>query len=176
MIKRLSELTKPQIEALSVLLRGEIKPADISEGSTWVCQRLQRAHFWDVEMLERMAERDKEVPQAWVALDGKAPVGVCMVPGVGVERILVCFLVADRPDSWEIADAIALPALKDLMTDGCTELTGWFPREGWAAEYAKRCGFRSSQPGTTIIPDPNPLLLWEIGVKELEENILGLSS
>jgi hypothetical protein len=171
MIKRLHELTKAERGAVSLLLRGEIKPASIDAGCTWVCLK-QQPHFWSAEMVERVAERDKETAVAWVAFDGKAPIGVCFVVGVGEIRPLTCFLVADRADRWEIADATALVALKDLAADGCLQLWSWFMAKGFAAEYAERCGFRSSQPGTTVIPDPNPLLLWEIGVKELEQNIL----
>lgn len=171
-IKRLHELSKKELKAVRALLRREIDPADTTKGSSWVCQKLQQAHFWGIKMLERVAERDKETAVAWAAFDSKVSIGACIVLGCGEIRLFTCFLTTDHPDSWEIADAIALPALKDLAADGCVTLTGWFPKLGWAAEYARRCGFKSEEGGTTIIPDPNPLLCWTIGVKELEENIL----
>jgi len=169
MIKRLHELSKAELEAVSLFLRGEIQPASITEGSDWVCQKLQRSHFWGIKGVTNMAELDKlGISSCVVGFDG-APVGLCHV-GLGEPAQILLFLVAG--EQFDIADEIALASLDTFDAE---VLESFFPEKGFAADYARRCGFKSERLGksTSIIPDPNPMLLWTIRVDELRKNIEG---
>ena len=160
-------------------LRSEIFNAK----SDWVCQKLQKAGFWDDATIQRIAEADasKEIrTQAWVASVGSWPVGFCLVNVMGEDRQLALYLVATnftQLEQWEIADAIALQSIKEMLADDCPakrNFWGYFPKEGWAARYATRCGLRWEEIGKLMIPDPNPILLWTIGMEELLKNIEAL--
>lgn len=179
MIKRLHELSKAELLALSVFMRGEIKPTDISEGSDWVCQQLQRGHFWSKEQVELKVAADaaKEPTsgasylRAWVALDGD-PVGFCGVMVEPSALLIVTFLIDAGKEEYQIADALALESLANLPDR--EEIYSFFNKEGFAAEYAKRCGFQSRELGKSMIPNPNPLLYWWMHPKKLVENIKAL--
>ena len=172
-VKRLHET---DAEAVSAFMRGDIQPASI-EGSSWVCQARQRPHYWGKETLERMSEADKSGKKTmiWVALEDK-PIGLCWIGNQTEDRFLGMFLVdvnASKERQWEIADTIALRSLSDMLADdyGKRNVYGWFPKYGWAADYATRCGFTSTQSGKQMAPNPNPLLHWTIDMRQLQKNI-----
>jgi len=174
-ICRLHELS--DLEAVSLFLRGEIQPASISEGSDWVCRARQRPHFWGLEGVRSIAESDKgERTMCWVGFDEKEPVGLCLtgVDKEGVEILLYLVKTSvTKAEQFAIADEIALVALAAFPP---TEMIGGFwPEHGWAADYARRCGFNSTKCGkdTGIIPEPNPILRWEIPLEDLKKNIEG---
>lgn len=173
-IKRLHELKEKDLLALGVFMRGEIKPADVTKGSEWVCQRLQRPHFWKDNEIARVAgfEGPGSKFQAWVAFEGKTPVGVCMVSVEPAALLLTTFLVESSRTEEEqhvVADALALRGLGEVPERG--EIYGWFSMLGFAARYAKRCGFESVIPGKPMAPDPNPLMRWWTDPAELKKRV-----
>ncbi len=174
-VKRLHELTEAQAESLRTLMRSDIDPANLSAGSTWVCQELQRPHYWEAKMFSRIVEQDKlgEHLMAWVALDPD-PAGIVILHLISDENVLLFtfFVDSSRADQWKVADAIALVSLKEMWAK--KRLVSWFPEHSRAADYARRCGFRSLLEGTPMKPNPNPILFWEIGIKELKANIEAL--
>lgn len=183
-VKRLHELMGGfviNVQAVSLALRDEIQPASVTEGSSWVCQRLQRPHFWGTKAIENLAETDKDgvMGMAWVGFVRNRPAGFCWVCNEDEDRMLGMFLVNtsySQKEQWEIADAIALKSITEMLADDCPakrNFYGWFPEKGWAADYARRCGFKSERPGKYMgtVPDPNPLLLWTIGMEQLKRNI-----
>lgn len=178
-IKRLHELTKEQVDAVSVFMRGDIQPADITQGSTWVCLKLQRGHFWNKDTLKRMAENDKlgDKTLVHIALVEGRPVGLCWLINEGKDALLGMYLVDasySQEEQWKIADEIAVRSITTVLADnrwGKGNFHGWFPEHGWAADYARRCGFRCEPSGTSLTPDPNPMLHWTLGMEELLSNI-----
>jgi len=175
MIKRLHELTKAELTALGVFMRGEIKPASISEGSDWVCQQLQRPHFWSEEQITYMVKRDKEALtdsgasylRVWVD-----PLGLCAVM-VEPEKLFITTFLIDAKEPFAVADALALEALAGLPEREV--IYSYFNKEGFAAEFATRCGFECRELGTSLIVDKNPLLYWWMHPKKLVENIKGFN-
>jgi len=180
-IKRLSEFKVAQVKAVSDALKNAIHTL----ASTWVCQALQQPQFWGAETLKSMAERDALGIESWtwVALVGTKPAGLCFVHQEGEDRRLALFLVDTRytqAEQWEIADAIALRGIADVLADKCPakrNMIGWFPEKGWAADYARRCGFKSERVGTYmgVIPETNPILLWTTDMRQLQANIEAMS-
>ena len=167
-IKRLHELSKAELEAVSGFLRGEIQPASITEGSDWVCQKLQRSHFWGIKGVTNMAELDKMGNSTCVVGFDGVPIALCRV-GLGEPAQILLFIVTG---GFEVAYEIALASLDTFDAEVLESL---FPEKGWAGDFARRCGFKSERLGnpTSIIPDPNPMLLWTIRVDELRKNIEG---
>jgi len=183
MIKRLHELTKAELTALGVFMRGEIKPASITEGSDWVCPQLQRAHFWDEEQIAHKVAADaaKEPSggasclRAWVALDGD-PVGFCGVLVSPRDLEIVTFLIEaskTEAEQFQVAAPLALESLAGLPDR--EEIFGWFNQEGFAARFAELCGFKVDPLAPSVIADPNPLCRWYMHPKKLVENIKALS-
>jgi len=182
-IVRLHTLLETAKANVGAALRSEI----FDQKSDWVCQRLQKAGFWNDATIQRIAEADATTKEfkhrAWVALIGSWPVGFCLINVMGEDRQLALYVVATnftQVQQWEIADAIALQGLKDVLADDCPakrNFWGYFPKTGWAARYATRCGFTAKEMGKYMgdLPDPNPILLWTIGMQELLANIEGLS-
>jgi len=179
-VVRLHTLLETAKANVGAALRSEI----FDEKSDWVCQRLQKAGFWNDATIQRIAEADATTKEfkhrAWVALIGSWPVGFCLINVMGEDRQLALYVVATnftQAQQWEIADAIALQSIKEMLADDCPakrNFWGYFPKTGWAAKYAMRCGFTAKEMGKPMIPDPNPILLWTVGIGELLANIQGL--
>lgn len=171
-IKRLHELSKKELKDLGTFMRGEIQPASIG-GSDWVCQQLQRPHFWSAEQIAYMVRHDKATPtnpgashlRIWVSLN---PFGLCAVMVEPTKLFIATFLI-DAKEPFEIADALALEALANLPDR--EEIYSLFNKEGFAARFAIRCGFKCRPLGKSMIPDPNPILYWWMHPKKLAENI-----
>ena len=173
MIKRLHELSKAELTALGVFMRGEIQPASITEGNDWVCKWFQQGR-WSDKQIEHRVELDKEdkTYRVWVAFDG-APIGLCSVAAEADALLITTFLVETagktEAEQFVVADALALRSLEGLAKREV--IYGWFPKEGFAARYAERCGFESKLMGKPMKPDPNPILYWWMNPTKLRENI-----
>lgn len=183
MIKRLHELSKKELKALGTFMRGEIKPADMAKGSNWVCQQLQRPHFWSEKQVAHMVKRDRETLttsgasylRVWVALES-SPVGLCGVMVEPLKLFISTFLIDDdyvEAEQFQIADALAKVSLAGLPDR--EEIYSLFNKKGFAARFATRCGFECRELGKSIIPDPNPLLYWWMNPEKLAENIKKLA-
>lgn len=173
-VLRLHELSEKELEALGTLMRGEIQPASITEGSTWVCQRAQRPHFWQDKEIARVAgfEGPDSKFQAWVIFEGKAPVGLCMIVVEPEALLLTNFLVETsraEKEQFAVADTLALRSLSELPER--KEIYGWFPSQGFAARYAKRCGFKSVVPGKPMVVEADPIMCWWTDPAVLKKNI-----
>lgn len=174
-VLRLRELTKTQVKKLGELMRRVIH----SDKSHWVCQQRQQPQFWKDDHLLAIwrGERGHAV-RAWIGIVSGRPKGLCWVNDGSPDRTIALFLVDEElplHQQLEVADKIALSSIEDMLADDCPgkrNFISYFPDNTPAARYAKLCRFRMESMGTTIIPVERPIMRWEIGMKELRDNIL----
>lgn len=168
-VLRLHELSKKQIGAFAAFLNKSIH----AEKSGWVCQQLLRPESWGTAYLAHLQEQATSAlpslnTDRWIGLvDGKVA-GVCCVSRGMPDRTITLFLVDETlPNRLEVADAIALRGIEDVLADdfGKGNFVSYFPDNSPAAVYAKLSGFRITLAGPIVNK-------WEIGIKELRDNIL----
>lgn len=180
-VKRLHELKPKDVRGLGRILKQVQDSA-----SSWACVQFHMRRFWSVDALRDRFEMDADPSSGlmcWVGIVDKEPVGLCHVAQEQEDYLLAAFLLdltLTEAEQWEIADAIALCGLDDVLAldHPNRNFYSHFNRRGWAADYATRCGFRSQEIGTYLGPDPDPnlILRYEIGVQELRDNIAELQS
>lgn len=177
-IRRLFELGPSQLEAVSLFLGNEVQPETPSDTSQWVCGKARQARLWDVDMVQRMAEKDKEDRGTWIALIGEKVVAFCsVIYQDDGDRYLFLFLVSSDytlEEQYEIADTIAFRSVSDMLADDHPakgNFYGWFPAGSWSGRYAERCGFASELVGKLMATNPNPILRWTIDMRKLLEQV-----
>lgn len=178
-VKRLHKLSGAGLLALGAFMRKEVKPESTSEGSDWLCKWQQQGR-WSQKQIDHRAELDKvdTIYRVWIAFEGKNPVGLCSVVVEPDALLISAYLIETagrtEDEQFAIADKLALVALADLPKR--KEVHGYFPKEGFAARYATRCGFNSVVPGKPMVIAANPLMRWDMSPTTLEENIKWLQS
>jgi len=169
-VKALQQLSKKQVGELAAFLNKSIH----TDKSGWVCQGALLPDSYGVAYLTLLQEQAQAsaLPSLnvdrWIGVaDGKLA-GICSCSRGIPDRTITLFLVDESlPNRLDIADAIALRSIEDMLADkwGKRNFLSYFPDNSPAAAYAKLCGFRKTLEGPVASG-------WEIGVKELRDNIL----
>lgn len=172
-ILKLHELTPEQVVEAGTFLHEEVR----TNLSDWVCQAAlaTRLTIWDDSYPTRLEAQAALLEEAlnsdrWYAIVNDVIVGVCGVSRGKPDRTITLFLIdlsLSSAEQLEIADALALSAINDILADlfGKGNFVSCFPDGSPAAVYAKLCGFRVVEAGPVVTE-------WEIGVEELRDNIL----